>query len=250
LVWHTVDDLSAAEAAAFGSRESSLMLPGEVVNNSKTSIMKKVRVGEKNYYVKRYFRSGKYLRRYLGSSRVAREWSNAGWFSDHGIPTPRRIAFGEGKRLSSDYWGLIISEEVTGAVDLRNVYRYHRQQFDNRKWRQAVIDRLAGVIRSIHGHEFIHNDLQWRNLLVDFSIWPEVYIIDCPAGRKIVLRGNRRGVIKDLALLDKQARLVLTRSERLRFYLRYLGTDRLQERDKKEIRRIMMFFEGRVVTAA
>ena len=250
MVWCTVSDLSPDEAVAFSSRKVAMALPGEIVNDSKTSIMKKVKVADKYYYLKRYFRSGKYLRRFIGSSRVRREWVNACWFENHGIPIPRRIAFGEGNRLSADYWGIIITEEVTGAVDLRHLYRDHKKQFEDRKWRLALIERLAGIVRSIHAQNFIHNDLQWRNLLVEFSQEPEVYIIDSPAGRKIILRGNRRGIIKDLALLDKQARAVLSRSERLRFYLSYLGIDRLQEPDKKEIRRILKFFDGRAAKVA
>jgi hypothetical protein len=54
-----------------------------------------------------------------------------------------------------------------------------------------------------------------------------------------------RGIIKDLACLDKIARKQLSKMERLRFYLAYKGKSRLSVKDKKEIYRVLRFFEGR-----
>jgi hypothetical protein len=54
-----------------------------------------------------------------------------------------------------------------------------------------------------------------------------------------------RGRIKDLACLDKIARQQLSKMERLRFYLAYKGESRLSVKDKKEIYRVLRFFEGR-----
>ena len=93
----------------------------------------------------------------------------------------------------------------------------------------------------MHGKRFIHNDLQWRNLLVSISAPPRIYMIDCPAGRCIYLLGNRRGVVRDLAFLNKMAALALSKTDRLRFYLKYRRIDRLTGRDKKEIARILDF---------
>ena len=92
----------------------------------------------------------------------------------------------------------------------------------------------------MHQKKFIHNDLKWRNILVSPSDKDEVYIIDCPAGR--LLAGPllapffRRGVIKDLACLDKVGRQALSRTRRLRFYLRYAGLDKLDSEHKIRVR--------------
>jgi hypothetical protein len=51
--------------------------------------------------------------------------------------------------------------------------------------------------------------------------------------------------VKDLACLDKVAKYRLTRTQRLRFYLRYKDMDRLRSEDKKEITRIQHFFKDR-----
>jgi hypothetical protein len=50
---------------------------------------------------------------------------------------------------------------------------------------------------------------------------------------------------KDLACLDKVAKQVLSRTQRLRFYLQYRGRQRLNQVDKRRIRQVLRFFEGR-----
>ncbi|WHU44968.1 heptose kinase, partial [Pseudomonas fulva] len=44
---------------------------------------------------------------------------------------------------------------------------------------------------------------------------------------------------------DKVAKYHLSATQRLRFYLQYRGRDRLNARDKKRIRQVLGFFEGR-----
>jgi hypothetical protein len=55
----------------------------------------------------------------------------------------------------------------------------------------------------------------------------------------------RYRIIKDLACLDKVAKYKLSNTQRLRFYLQYSGHARLNQADKKQIRKIVKFFEGR-----
>ena len=131
------------------------------------------------------------------------------------------------------------------AHDLQHIYQGCKVKFNNRLWRAKVSFRLAGLVRQIHALGFIHNDLEWRNLLVSVGDLPEVFVIDCPAGRQIYLKGNRRGIVRDLALLDKMGRQVLSRTERLKFYLLYKQIETLSMQDKREVRRIIRFFSSR-----
>ena len=55
----------------------------------------------------------------------------------------------------------------------------------------------------------------------------------------------RYRIIKDLACLDKVAKQQLSRTQRLRFYLQYRGRQRLSAADKRRLRKIIGFFEGR-----
>ena len=110
--------------------------------------------------------------------------------------------------------------------------------------RQAHVARqIAGLARTLHGHGFAHNDLKWRNLLVDGGPSPRVYLIDCPSGtfyRGAVLQYR---IVKDLAWLDKPARRLLSRTQRLRFYLDYAGHARVTDDDRKRISKIVRFFD-------
>ncbi len=92
---------------------------------------------------------------------------------------------------------------------------------------------------------FAHNDLKWRNLLVTHGERPQVYLIDCPSGGYWWQPFLSYRIVKDLACLDKVAKYHLTRTQRLRFYLDYAQHARLTAGDKKRVRRIVKFFEGR-----
>jgi tRNA A-37 threonylcarbamoyl transferase component Bud32 len=98
----------------------------------------------------------------------------------------------------------------------------------------------------MHRYQFCHNDLKWRNVLVsgDEST-PKITLIDCPSGRfwwKPFFEYRR---IKDLACLDKVAKNLLRRSQRLKFYCHYQGVDKLSGFDKPIVRRVVLFFKGR-----
>ncbi|MCY1183333.1 hypothetical protein D9M73_239430 [compost metagenome] len=72
-----------------------------------------------------------------------------------------------------------------------------------------------------------------------------VYFIDCPSGNYWVGFMLRYRITKDLACLDKLAKLHLSNTQRLRFYLQYRRRERLNASDKKRVRHIAHFFEGR-----
>ncbi|MNF08441.1 hypothetical protein D3C80_2088680 [compost metagenome] len=55
----------------------------------------------------------------------------------------------------------------------------------------------------------------------------------------------RYRIVKDLACLDKVAKYKLSRTQRLRFYLQYRGRQRLNAADKRRVRQIVRYFEGR-----
>jgi hypothetical protein len=74
----------------------------------------------------------------------------------------------------------------------------------------------------------------------------KLYLIDCPLG------GFWRGqlldyrIIKDIANLDRVAKYKLTRTQRLRFFLQYLGHSCLTDADKKMLSLLLTRPRGRV----
>lgn len=238
-------DATSDERQAFGSLDQIVAATGQVIDDSGLSRLVRCDVAGKSYYVKVYRHAGRYLRRFAGRSRVRAEWENQRLFERWGVPTARAVAFGERRRELAGYCGAVVSEELAGTLDLWSLIKKHPERLSDRDWIDNVIDRLARHVRTLHGYRFVHNDLKWRNILVDFSKRPEVYIIDCPLGR--VSRGPLldRGIVKDLACLDRVAKLHLSRSQRLRFFLRYHEVGRLAAKERGQAKKVLSFFEGR-----
>ena len=231
---------SDAEAAAFLTMDTCMRLEGEIVNSNSMSTLRKVQVENRTYFLKIYHRRGKGLRRFIGRSRVRAEWENLQLFKDLCVPTARLVAYGEQQNT-----GIVITEEVPGTVDIANLAESHPEGL-TRHCVVKIIDRLSMHVRNLHSHGFIHIDLKWRNILVGGTgNEVEVYIIDCPQGRKLVGPLFRRGVLKDLACLDIVAKYRLSKTMRMRFYLKYREQVRLNSRAKREIHKIIHFFDGK-----
>src|SRR5690606_25677770 len=118
----------------------------------------------------------------------------------------------------------------------------------DRQWVRHISRQLAAAMRIMHAQHFIHNDLKWRNLLVDDK--GQLYLIDCPLGD--FWRGKlfEHRVLKEFATLDRVARYKLNRSQRLRFYLQYTQKDRLDTDDKVFLRKYAQRRERRVSSFA
>lgn len=243
-VWTTCD-ASTAEARAFGSPESALAVEGDLINCNPMSSLRRVCVEGRGYYVKAYKQAGRRLRKHLGRSRVRAEWQNLLYFREIGIPTARVVAYGEQSGWAGAREGALITEEIPRTTDLASLVESGDSRLAEGQWLDTVARRLAGYVRNMHEHNFIHNDLKFRNILVEFSPDPQVYIIDCPLGRRLYGPFFQRGVIKDLACLDKVAKYRFSKSFRLRFYRHYRYGEHLDSQDKVRLRRVSGFFEGR-----
>ncbi len=241
--WQVVSS-DQTERELFSTFEKTVALPGEEINHNWMSSLVRVDRGDAAYYVKTYRSRGRGLRKHLFRSRIRAEWENLEHFEAMGIPTVRLVAYGE-HRNEGRYIGALVAEGLKGTADLATLYREQSPLLYTRNWLAKVTNLLADAVRTMHGQSFVHNDLKWRNILVELDDEPAVYIIDCPQGRYLFGPFLARGIIKDLACLDKVARNALTRSQRLRFYLKYKNRPRLKSSDKKEIRKILRFFAGR-----
>ena len=237
VVKEEVRDLFPDHAAAIGA-------PGEEINGNWMSRLVRYRDGDDYYYIKTYTSRGRWLRKFIGRSRTRAEWENLQAFVAMGIPTADLVAYGE-SYTSGSYCGTLITREVIGTSDLAALADSGHSLLGDRQWRLQIIRRLSETVQNMHGHGFVHNDLKWRNILAHVTVNPMVYLIDCPLGRKMPGPFLVRGRIKDLACLDKIARRQLSKMERLRFYLAYKGKSRLSVKDKKEIYRVLRFFERR-----
>ena len=230
-------------AADFGSLDAVFALQGERITKDPLSEVIRLELGGVRYYVKRYWGAGKGLRRYLGRPRVKAEWQNLKCFAKWGIPTAQIVACGLERKLGAFVRGALITRDLQGTEDLAMLVQHADARLSDPRWVDGISRQLARATRALHDHHFTHNDLKWRNLLVDEA--GKVFLIDCPSGSFWWGPALRYRIIKDLACLDKVAKQQLSRTQRLRFYLQYRGRERLNASDKKRLGKIIGFFEGR-----
>ncbi|SDG58788.1 Lipopolysaccharide kinase (Kdo/WaaP) family protein [Pseudomonas benzenivorans] len=241
--WRLAADLPAELAAELVDLDAVFALQGERITLDMLSEVIRIERAGVRYYVKRYWGAGKGLRRYLGRPRVKAEWQNLKHFAKWGIPTAPIVAYGLERRVGAFVRGALITRELPRTEDLALLARRDDPRLGDAGWVDGVSRQLARATRTLHDHHFTHNDLKWRNLLVDDQ--GALFFIDCPTGAFWWGPLLRYRIVKDLACLDKVAKYQLSRSQRLRFYLQYRGRQRLNAGDKRRIRQIVGFFEGR-----
>jgi hypothetical protein len=241
--WKINPEANPEAARAFASLEAVFALQGELITSDPLSNVIRVTLGGQRFYVKRYTGAGKGLRRYLGRPRVKAEWQNLRLFAKWGLATATIIAYGLERKLGAFSRGALITLELEQTQDLAAIAALGDPRLKDRHWVSAISRQVATGTRAMHDHHFVHNDLKWRNLLVNPQA--QLFFIDCPAGSFWWGPWLRYRIIKDLACLDKIGKYQLSRSQRLRFYLQYRGRTRLNASDKRRVRRIVKFFEGR-----
>ena len=240
--WSLVSEYQTL-ASDFGSLETVFYLEGERLTRDPLSEVIRIERDGVRYYVKRYWGAGKGLRRYFGRPRVKAEWQNLKLFAKWGIPTAPIVAYGLERSGGAFVRGALITRELENTLDLAFMVKCDDARLHDRCWIDLVSQQLARATRRMHDSHFTHNDLKWRNLLVNDR--SELFFIDCPTGSFWWGPLLRYRIVKDLACLDKVAKRVLSRTQRLRFYLQYRGRARLSQSDKQSVRRILKFFDGR-----
>ncbi|MDH0338691.1 lipopolysaccharide kinase InaA family protein [Metapseudomonas otitidis] len=229
--------------SAFGTLEAVFQLEGERLTSDPLSEVIRVEIEGVRYYVKRYWEAGKGLRRYLGRPRVKAEWQNLKLFAKWGIPTASIVAHGLERRAGAFVRGALVTREIVNTCNMAEMVERDDSRLKDSQWVAHISRQLAASTRTLHDHHFTHNDLKWRNLLVNDKA--ELFFIDCPTGGFWWGPLLRYRIIKDLACLDKVAKYHLTRTQRLRFFLQYRGRSQLSVADKRRVRQVLAFFEGR-----
>ncbi len=233
--------------SAFRSIETTFKLKGIQITRGRLNQLICHEIGNKRYYIKRYTRPGKGLRQVMGRSHLRGEWENLLRFKQWGLPTVQLIAFGLEKYGPFFKRGAIITVEAPNTKDLAQLAKENDVRLSNRQWVTTVSSQLAQAARIMHRHRFAHGDFKWRNILVTEGPIPQVYLIDCPLGGFWCHPFLQHRKNKDLACLDKVGKKVLTRTQRLRFFLNYLEKKRLSAEDKRQLRHVLRFFEKSMI---
>jgi len=204
---------------------------GKVFTQTRTTEVRRVELGNRAVFIKKYWvtkssqiLSGVTRGAVLGISKVRREYENLARLRGWGLDAPTPIAYGEDRRAGCLMRSCLISEAIPEARGLDALIREgHRD-----------VAKLADCVRRLHDHHFIHCNLFWRNILVSGNSLDRYYLIDAHKGG--ICRGHRAD---DLATLDAPAPAFFRRTERLRFFLRYLNHPGLTAADKTLARRVL-----------
>ena len=180
-------------------------------------------------YVKIYANKRHPFQRLFRQGRSQNEVKNLLFFRSVGIATPEIVAWGERRnpigRIVEEF---IITASKKGTLQLDafiDQYCDNTEREDLRLAREQIARRMGEWTAAMHAGNFIHEDLNWRNVLARMGDeGPELFWIDCPNGRFMKPgSGFERKKLKDCAALDKVARLKCSIAERRAFVEAYLG---------------------------
>ena len=204
---------------------AALDLKGETVSQDTRSCMKIV--GNRNGVSPRYFlktfdyRTGRKRWRYVfQESHCKREYENLRFLASIGITCPKTIAFGEERSWARPLVAFLMTEELVGYQELEQALKSSPGL--SSKMRRGIIDVLAKQVACMHGANYIDRDLKFRNILMR-QVGDEVDLAHVDSTQGGIRSGAkfRRGVVHDLATLDKHAPKYFTNKERLRFLVVY-----------------------------
>ncbi len=218
-----------------------------IISKSDQSEVFKHETGQQSYFIKRYYKT-RGLLSWFGFSRFRTEVRNQYWFNQLNIPSATLIASGEDQRFLKTRQAYLITEGLDSTQDLATIANNTPAFFADTARMRILLSRTASLLKSLHQHYFCHNDLHWRNLLVDVSLnEPNVFLIDCPSGHFLWSPFFRYKRIKELANLDKVAPDFFSRTQRLRFFLTYQGIQKLSKGDKDLIRDVFRHKQHRAI---
>jgi heptose I phosphotransferase len=231
----TFDKIMAAEAGAVmrsvpGRRTVRMRLPSPA-GDSVTVYLK--RYHPEYLTMKRFVL--RLLRRPGGEDEATREWRMIHALRRHGIGTAAPVAAGRSKT-----WGLITRSFVMTAEIGGGVPADEHVQALNVGDRRRFVRHLADLARKFHGQGFIHKDFYLSHIfVVNDGEPPGLFLIDL---QRVLgpARFRERWLVKDIGSLAYSAQKAgVSRTDLVRFYKRYFEKGRLDQRDRRFIRKIM-----------
>jgi hypothetical protein len=147
-----------------------------------------------------------------------------------GINTPRAVCYGEQRGLVFEKRSFIITEQIPGeSLERLLPPCFDGDTNENLKERRKFVGSLAEFARRVHATGYCHRDFYFAHI---FHHNGEFYLIDLQRAFKPLLL-SKRYRIKDIAQLSySAAKKHFTRTDRMRFYLKYAGKTRLDQKDK------------------
>jgi len=157
-----------------------------------------------------------------------------------GVCTPKVIAYGRQWGALCEKRSFIITEKIPHADALERKLPdcfNDPPTTENLKSRRDFVARLASFVRKFHNTGYCHRDLYFSHIFCRTD--GTFCLIDLARSFKPALM-HPRFLIKDIAQIHYSAPAAhFSGSDRLRFYLAYTACNRLTQRDKAFIRKVL-----------
>lgn len=193
------------------------------------SAVRELALPQGRFFLKVYAYSGLWrLRTVFIAARAGREFRNLKRMAALGFRVPEAAAWGQERTLGFVGTSFVLTRAIEGAVDLRSVIdRPGSAPLPPSGERRRLIGEFARTLRRAHEERFFIHTLRAKNLLLgrEGDRWA-LHVIDVPfagIGRYRLFPGWGR--VRDLAVLMRWARQLLSRPDRMRFARAY-GADR------------------------
>ena len=118
--------------------------------------------------------AGSACRGLLAPQRVVKEWENPAALPAVGYSDGNAGLLGPGRVRGSFVRGAVVTEEIERTMDMGTMANQDDPRLRDRRWMAEVLRQVASHARRMHDEGFAHNDLKWRNLLVDDGDVPTV----------------------------------------------------------------------------
>lgn len=177
------------------------------------------------------------LRGFAATADIERRWIEH--LGKLGIGVAPVLAYGWQQRLGWERASLLLLGEARGQSLEKWVDSPAASRLGDRRFRHRLSFALADLVRTLHGANLFHRDLYLCHVFIDVTPDDEVALTLIDLQRVIRPMRRRRWVIKDLAALNYSTpSSAASRSDRLRWFKRYLGVRKLRKADRQLLRAI------------
>ncbi len=171
-----------------------------------------------------------------GEPTFRAEASNLRLLNRHRVPAPQMVLYME--RKGPKGWQVVLATlELEGQVPLdRLIERWHAAGWSHsRSLRKDLIIEVADLLRQLHALRQAHNALHAKHIFIDEEKRTAT-LIDLEKMRPRLTR--RQAMLRDLDTLNRRTARI-SRQDRLRFLLAYLGKTRVDDEARQIWRRLI-----------
>jgi hypothetical protein len=162
----------------------------------------------------------------LGMPTFLREMRNILRFKQHNIPALEPVYFAH-RRVDGNLRAILVTEALDGYVPLETmVQQWQQSGWPKRQQRLRIMDAVADVMRAMNQHHLQHNCFYPKHIFLRFDDNGDVSvrIIDLEKVKWRLFAYAAR--FRDLYTLNRHSQ-AWSRTDRLRFFLRYLQLEHL-----------------------